>query len=291
VDELAGVIAANLMTAAPASPALRRWQDTPEGAEWRALEAKLSRRIETVADISDDDAAYIAAEAEIHAEQDRLAAYVQHIWAMRPKNADDAVLQVLTRSAIVEHYSEQTDGFDGTRLTLDYLNPAELARNGRPAVCDDSAFAHLLDAIRQLEDLWIATGDIGMRAAISPPVAPFNAVRDSYLASDWNRIVTAFLAETSRPENNGDAQRDGLTDRLCEATNRIWARPVRSWDELVERAAMAVHWNQDDEHIAYPDDVIASDDEFDFDMRALAHVVRGILDLAGLQFDVEGRLI
>jgi hypothetical protein len=156
VDELAGVIAANLMTAAPASPALRRWQDTPEGAEWRALEAKLSRRIETVADISDDDAAYIAAEAEIHAEQDRLAAYVQHIWAMRPKNADDAVLQVLTRSAIVEHYSEQTDGFDGTRLTLDYLNPAELARNGRPAVCDDSAIAHLLDAVRQLEDLWTA---------------------------------------------------------------------------------------------------------------------------------------
>jgi hypothetical protein len=53
---------------------------------------------------------------------------------------------------------------------------------------------------------------------------------------------------------------------------------------------MAVHWNVE-EGPPYPDDVIAGDHESDFDTRALAHVVRGILDLAGLQFDAEGRLI
>ena len=36
-----------------------------------------------------------------------------------------------------------------------------------------------------------------------------------------------------------------------------------------------------------PDSVIADPS---FDQRALAHVVRGILDLAGLKFDADGRL-
>jgi hypothetical protein len=41
-DELAAIITANLTTTAPALPALRRCQGTPQDAEWLALEAKLS---------------------------------------------------------------------------------------------------------------------------------------------------------------------------------------------------------------------------------------------------------
>jgi hypothetical protein len=67
---------------------------------------------------------------------------------------------------------------------------------------------------------------------------------------------------------------------------------VRTWDDLVVRAAMAVRWNLPIEidEAPYPDSVIA-DLSSDFAQRAGEHVVRGVLDLIGLQFDVEGRLI
>ena len=65
-------------------------------------------------------------------------------------------IQVLIRGAIAEHFSNQVDGYtgDGTRLPLIYLDPEELARDGSPLVCEGSAFARLLDAVRQLADLW-----------------------------------------------------------------------------------------------------------------------------------------
>jgi hypothetical protein len=68
--------------------------------------------------------------------------------------------------------------------------------------------------------------DVGMRAAISPPVAPLNAAQDKYLASDWNRIVSVFLEESARLEDRTDDARNGLNRRLCDATNAIWAKPV-----------------------------------------------------------------
>ena len=146
-------------------------------------------------------------------------------------------------------------------------------------VCQDAVLA-LLKGVR----------DVGMRAAISPPVAPLNAARDKYLASDWHRIVSTFLEEYARPENGTDDARDGLTRHLCDETNAIWAKPVRTWDDLIVRAAIAVHWNVDDV-LPYPDNVIPGSRHENFDLRALAHVVRGVLELAGLTFDADGRLI
>ena len=40
----------------------------------------------------------------------------------------------------------------------------------------------------------------------------------------------------------------------------------------------------------YPDNVIADDTATEMHEPALAHVVRGILDLSGLKFDADGRL-
>lgn len=115
----------------------------------------------------------------------------------------------------------------------------------------------------------------------------------NFLASDWHRIHSAFQADWERPENTSDDNRFALCERLSEGANAIWAMPVRSWDDLVVRAAMACHWNTTTRpgSPAYPGDVIAGDPTRDFDARALAHVVRGIFDLAGLEFDAEGRLI
>jgi hypothetical protein len=66
---------------------------------------------------------------------------------------------------------------------------------------------------------------------------------------------------------------------------------VRTWADLIQLAAVAIHWNSpafvDDP--AYPNYVIASDE--DIDVRVLAHVVRGILELSCLKFDADGRLL
>jgi hypothetical protein len=138
--------------------------------------------------------------------------------------------------------------------------------------------------------------DVGMRAAISLPVAPLNADRDKYLASDWHRIVSAFLKESARLEDRTDDARNSLNRRLADATTTTWAKPVRTWDDLIVRAAIAVHWNIDAEiavntDLPFPDNVISSNRNENFDYRALGHAVRGILDLAGLKFDADGRLI
>jgi hypothetical protein len=148
---------------------------------------------------------------------------------------------------------------------------------GEGSVCEEAVVA-LLKGVR----------DVGMPAAISVPVAPLNAAREKYLASDWHRIVSTFLEEFARPENRTDDARDGLKRHLCDETNAIWAKPVRTWDDLIVRAAIAVHWNGDNV-LPYPNDVISGNENFDY--RALAHVVRGILDLAGLKFDADGRLL
>jgi hypothetical protein len=42
---------------------------------------------------------------------------------------------------------------------------------------------------------------------------------------------------------------------------------------------------------AYPDFVIAGTDDPGFDKIAVAHVLRGILDMSGLRFDAEGGLL
>jgi hypothetical protein len=135
--------------------------------------------------------------------------------------------------------------------------------------------------------------DIGMRAAFSMPDASTpNAIRANYLASDWHRIVTADHEAWDRPENADGRARDALHLALVSDTEAIWAKPVRTWDDLIVRAAIAVRWSLpcDLDEPAYPDCVINGPNE-DFDRRASAHVVRGILDLAGLKFDAEGRLI
>jgi hypothetical protein len=66
---------------------------------------------------------------------------------------------------------------------------------------------------------------------------------------------------------------------------------VRTPDDLIVRAAMAVHWNQGSlGDPAYPDYVVNSKEACS-DERALAAAVRGVLDLAGLKFGAEGRLL
>jgi hypothetical protein len=84
---------------------------------------------------------------------EHLKVVAQRIWATEPTSWGDVIARAVileSTSAGVEHH--HIDGrlvyLDGGRLT--YLDPAELAADDRPAFCDASATAHLLDAIRKM---------------------------------------------------------------------------------------------------------------------------------------------
>jgi hypothetical protein len=136
--------------AALPSSSEHRWQATPLGAEWLALEAELFRAV-AVSDVQPDDPTYERGQTAVEAIHDRVAACATRIWAMPVTNLRDAVIRVTMCGALAEHFSDQTNGYsgDGTLLPLEFLKPET-----RPAVCDDSAIAHLLDACRQLVALW-----------------------------------------------------------------------------------------------------------------------------------------
>jgi hypothetical protein len=105
------------------------------------------------------------------------------------------------------------------------------------------------------------------------------ALQAAYLASDWHRALCAYLEERGRA--NTEDELDALESRLGDVTRAISATPVRTPDDLVVRAAMAMHWYGNNE-ISNPS--CTAD-------HVLAAVVRGVLDLAGLKFDAEGRLL
>ena len=138
----------------------------------------------------------------------------------------------------------------------------------------DEAITALLKGVR----------DVGMQGAVFPPAAPLNAARDNYLASDSNRIVNAYLDNMARPGKT-DAEIERLEDWLCAETRAIWAKPCVSWDDLIVRAAIACHcWDSG------PDEIIATTPPGrNSDTQAFAYLVKGIIDLAGLRFDRDGR--
>jgi hypothetical protein len=150
-----------------------------------------------------------------------------------------------------------------------------------PSDCDsyeDHAVAALIGAV---------LGYSGGASSSQPAI-------DDQLA-DWVRALNEYLDEVGNGARWGktDAEIAKINERFYAATEAIWARPCTTWSDVVLRAAIALHWNSSPlpDDPAYHDDVIAGDPDIDFDARALAYLVRGILDMAGLAFDSEGRLL
>jgi hypothetical protein len=110
----------------------------------------------------------------------------------------------------------------------------------------------------------------------------------------WDQSVRKHLADLKAADTLDEItleEEQGLADQIHADAEAIWSRPIRGWEDLVVRTAMVVYWNSEDRHIAYPDCVIARGGKYCMDERAFAFLVRGILDLAGLKFDAEGRLL
>ena len=104
----------------------------------------------------------------------------------------------------------------------------------------------------------------------------------------WQRCLHDFL---DRCKSGADTETDWAA--IIQQSQIIWDRPVQSLDDVLLRAAVCIHWNCPGMATdpAYPDDIIADGPEGNMDNYATAMVMRGLLDLTGLQFDPEGRLL
>jgi hypothetical protein len=113
----------------------------------------------------------------------------------------------------------------------------------------------------------------------APDVGASTALQAAYVASDWHRVLSAYLdaANTNvMEEDKLDAHEDQLTD----VTRAICATPVRTFGDLVVRAAIAADW------FRYEiSDPTSTDDQ------VLAALVRGVFDLEELEFDARRRAL
>jgi hypothetical protein len=110
---------------------------------------------------------------------------------------------------------------------------------------------------------------------------------------EWLAILDCYLERMHKPGKT-DKQVTRIDDRFAQRTNDVLRKPVRSFDDLVVLAAVAAHWNAptDADDPPYPQCVIDGDPSRSFDQRALAYLVKGILELARLRArDNEGRLL
>jgi hypothetical protein len=125
------------------------------------------------------------------------------------------------------------------------------------------------------------------------PVSPDVSCADHGQLAQWDSIVRQHVADTEKACND-DAECDRLDNVLAATCEALWAQPVHSLDDVLVRMAVCVHWNSP-LHIAdpaYPDCALdPAPGEGDMDSRSLAYLVRGLLDLAGLCFDPNGRLL
>jgi hypothetical protein len=145
----------------------------------------------------------------------------------------------------------------------------------------DHITARLLRAIR---DVMLAQASFGPWRRLDQhrmirDLAPPERDLDLHLRQ-WDAAVRQCL--NAKPQD--DERAKVVDDEICTQTERVWARPVRSWDDVILRVAVAVHWNEP----GYPDAKLTNRH---YDCRALAYVVRAVLDLAGLRLDSEGRLL
>jgi hypothetical protein len=115
---------------------------------------------------------------------------------------------------------------------------------------------------------------------IAKAPTPQGAARDTYVASEWYRTLDQHLEASSRATT--DKEHYALDARLGSAAKAICAKRVCTLDDLVVRAAIAVH-------LWHGADMLSS--PADSGEHALAAVVRGVFALAGLKFDEVGRLL
>lgn len=114
--------------------------------------------------------------------------------------------------------------------------------------------------------------------------------------AEWDNALRKFLEPIDDAEELlSDEQCHHQSSVLLKMCEKAWAQPGQNLGDLLVRVAMAVHRNSpgniDAPDPAYPDDVIAEGGKGQMDLYSVAFVLRGLLDITGLRFDANGRLL
>jgi hypothetical protein len=134
---------------------------------------------------------------------------------------------------------------------------------------------------------------------IAPPAEPGH-LSGKALAdlARWDQEMREYLdyyEDENAEISISEEQLEEESERFCAVCREIWARPVTDWGDIVLLAAIAVYWNSDgdDGEPPYPDVILKGfpDPTIGADDNSLALLVRAILELTGLHFDVQGRLL
>jgi len=88
----------------------------------------------------------------------------------------------------------------------------------------------------------------------------------------------AYVALGNAPSDPAEVQTEDLIDSAVTRSREIWARPVQSWEDVVERAKAAFYWNADgiDENGA---PTLADLQSTCYDRRSVAELITAVLAL------------
>jgi hypothetical protein len=181
------------------------------------------------------------------------------------------------------------------RTLTDLKERALIAQHWLDARCDDNARWQLSQPPSELNDSGErAIAELIHAVWLFDGVLPETTSAHSEALVRWDACVREYLAASCGPDEDACAR---LDDAFCAACEAEWAKPVHALSDLLPRLLVATHWNSpgfpDDP--AYPDNIIAetgpAGKELSMDERAVAFVIRGLLDLTGLKCDADGRLL
>jgi hypothetical protein len=165
----------------------------------------------------------------------------------------------------------------------------------RADTCSNPAIAAAAAEIHGLMNSRPRNPTIDELAAVIAKACIGNVLDRNEDLAKWTAVVDAWLdVDPARLENDHPqhAEAHAVFEALCAASTAIWAKPVRSFADVVLRFGVAGYWNATGllDHLVYNDDVIARCEARGFDEAGLAYLMRGLMDLTGIEFDADGRL-
>jgi hypothetical protein len=96
-----------------------------------------------------------------------------------------------------------------------------------------------------------------------------------FFLGGWQEACEAI---DSDPSEAAETKRADLIDSAVVRSKEIWAKPVQSWEDVVERAKVAFYWNADgiDENGSPTLEDLQSDC---YDKRSAAELIAAVLAL------------
>ncbi len=75
-----------------------------------------------------------------------------------------------------------------------------------------------------------------------PKAASIDTTSPDFFLGGWQEACEAIGSD---PSEGAETKRADLIDSAVVRSKEIWAKPVHSWEDVVERVKVAFYWNAD----------------------------------------------